>query len=74
MIIYDPFWKTIKEKGVTTYMLTKKLGVSNGTLYRMRKRDNLSTHTINQLCRILDCAVEDIMKYIPDEKTEENKK
>lgn len=75
MISYDPFWKTIKEKGVSTYKLTKKLGVSNGTLYRMRNRDNLSTHTINHLCNILDCRVQDIMVYIPDKKKiEDNKK
>jgi len=68
MISYEPFWSIIKEKGVSTYKLIHKFGVSNGTLYRMKKGSNLSTSTINELCKILDCKVEDILVYIKDKE------
>ena len=68
MIDYSPFWNTIKSKNITTYKLIKYHNVSNGTLYRMRRNKPLSTETINDFCRILNCKVEDIIEYKPDEE------
>lgn len=68
MISYEPFWKTLKEKKVSTYTLTKKLNVSTGTLSRMKNGRNISTHTINELCKLLDCKVDDILIYISDDE------
>ena len=61
MISYEPLFRTMKEKGVTSYRLGK-LG-----FYAMKHGDNVSTHTINQLCRLLQCRVEDVMEYIDEE-------
>ncbi len=68
MISYDPFWKTIKEKSITSYMLTDKMGVKRSTLYRMRKSRPMTTTTLNDFCKILNCEVKDILKYIPDDE------
>ena len=70
MIDYTPFWNTIKERGISTYALIQKENVNNGTLYRMRKQKPLSTTTLDDLCRILDCRIEDIVRYVPDENDE----
>ena len=67
MICYDPFWETMKRKGVTGYALVNKYKVSNGTLYRMRKNEPLSTVTINELCKILKCRVEEVLLYVEEE-------
>ena len=71
MIIYDPFWKTIKEKGISTYTLIQKHNISSSTINRLRKNQGISTLTINDLCRILNCQVEDILEYVEtsDEQT-----
>ena len=66
MISYSPFFRTIKEKKVSLYYLRTRHGISNGTFYRMRRGNWLSTRTINDFCRILDCRVEEIMEYLPD--------
>ena len=68
MISYQPFWDTIKRKGITTYALINKLGISNGTLYRMRKGKPLTTETIGSLCRAVGCRVEDVILYVEDEE------
>lgn len=68
MIVYDKFWLTLKEKGVTQYMLINKYKISAGQLTRIRGNKNLSTYTINTLCEILSCEVSDIMEYVPDKK------
>ena len=56
----------MKEKGVTSYRLGK-LGFPLSNFYAMKHGDNVSTHTINQLCRLLQCRVEDVMEYIDEE-------
>lgn len=67
LINYTPLWKTMKEKGITTYTLIYKIGISSSTIHRLRHNKGISTLLINDLCRILDCRVEDILEYVPDE-------
>ncbi len=66
MIVYDNLWKTIEEKGLSQYKLIKDHHVSAGQLSRLRANAPVSSHTIDTLCRILDCSVSDIMTYIKD--------
>lgn len=68
MIKYDRLWKTMKEKGISQYKLIKDYKVSTGQIDRLRKNANVSTYTLNQLCKILNCSLSDIAEYIPDEK------
>ena len=66
MIKYDRLWETMKKKGVSQYKLIKLYGISNGQLDRLRKNENVSTFTLNQLCRILDCSLNEIAEYEKD--------
>ena len=61
---YTPLWNTLKEKGISQYQLIKEYHVSAGQLSRLRSNNNVSTHTIDMLCEILDCKVEDVMAYV----------
>ena len=63
LIVYDPFWKTLKDRGESTYTLINRHGISSATIDRMRKGGGISTQKIDDLCRILDCQVEDIIQY-----------
>lgn len=67
MISYEPFWNTLKAKGVTTYALINKHNISSSTIDRMRKGYGISTLKIDDLCKILDCRVEDIILYVNKE-------
>ena len=64
MISYRPFWQTLKQSSETTYTLIKNHHISGSTLDKLRKNKPLNTTTINDLCRILNCRVEDVMEYI----------
>lgn len=66
MISYEPFYKTIKEKDVSTYKLINTYGFSRSLIDRLKHNKPISTVTLNDLCTILDCKVEDILIYIPD--------
>ena len=58
----------MKEKGISQYALIKKYNVSPGQITRLKRNESVSTHTIEMFCRILNCEVGDIMKYIRDEE------
>lgn len=63
MIVYDKLWETMKKKGISQYRLIKEYHVSNGQLDRLRKNADVSTFTLNRLCEILDCHLDDIAEY-----------
>ncbi len=68
MISYEPLWETMKRKGVTTYTLIRQYGFSKGTLDSLKQGRNISTATLDDLCDILDCDVEEVLRHIPNKK------
>ena len=56
----------MKNKGITTYRLIKEFNISRSLLDRLKHNKPISTVTLNDLCAILNCKVEDILEYIPD--------
>jgi len=67
MIDYSPFWKTLAQSEENWYTLTNKHHMSNSTLHRLKHNKDISTKTLNDLCRILNCRVENIVEYIPSD-------
>lgn len=66
MISYEPFYETLKIKGITTYKLIKEFNVSRSLLDRLKHNKPLSTVTINDLCNMLECDINDIIRYTKD--------
>ncbi|MBQ2932463.1 MAG: helix-turn-helix transcriptional regulator [Clostridia bacterium] len=66
MISYAPLYETLKKKNISTYKLIKEYNISRGLLDRLRHNKPISTVTLNDLCTILDCKVEDILVFIKD--------
>lgn len=63
MIVYTPLWDTMKKCGISTYALINKYNISSSTINRLRHNMGVTTQLIDDLCAILNCNVEDIMKY-----------
>lgn len=63
MIVFDKLWQTMKEKNISQYKLIKTYNISAGQLDRLRKNENVNTYTLNTLCEILNCKLEDIAEY-----------
>ena len=66
MISYAPLYQTMQKKGISTYKLINTYGISRSLLDRLKHNKPITTVTLNDLCTILDCRVEDIMEYIKD--------
>ena len=67
MIVYDRLWITLKKKNISQYALIKDYGLDKAQLQRLRKNMVVKTVILNRLCSILDCKIEDIMEFVPDE-------
>lgn len=67
MIVYDKLWKTMKEKGISTYQLREKCGIDSKTVRRLKANENMETKTLNKLCSVLDCSLGDIAEYVKDQ-------
>lgn len=67
MIKYDPLWRTLKEKGISQYRLIKDYGIDKAQLQRLRQNLVVKTLILNRLCQILNCRIEEIMEYVPDD-------
>ena len=66
MMVFDPLWKTMKEKNVTIYALVVKHGISRGTMNKLKHNKNVTLVTIEHLCRILQCQPGDIVAYVDE--------
>lgn len=67
MIVYDKLWETLKEKGISQYKLIHEYGISPAQITRLKRNNNVSTHTLDVLCTILDCDLIEIAEYKPTE-------
>lgn len=65
MIVFDKLWKTMEEKGISTYKLREVCGIDSKTVRRLKANENIETKTIDKLCAALDCKIEDIAEYKP---------
>ena len=66
MISYAPLWKTMQERGATTYTLEVKGNISSSTIRRLKAGESVSTNTLDALCKILDCDIVDVISYVAE--------
>ena len=66
MISSEPLFQTMQKKGITSYRLFK-MGFPQSNYYAMKRGENISTHTVDELCKLLKCNVADIMTFIDDQ-------
>lgn len=66
MISYKPFYDTLNQKNISEYELIYKQGLSANTIHRIKKGEAITTKTIDTLCFILNCQVNDVIEYIAD--------
>ena len=73
MISYNRLWETMEKRKISQYRLIKEFGLSSGQMSRLKKNTYVSTHTLETLCRILDCRIEDVMDVSFEDEEKENK-
>lgn len=66
MIVFNKLWITMKNKGVSTYVLREKCGIDSKTIRRLKANENVETKTLDKICDALDCNIEDIVEFIKE--------
>lgn len=66
MIVFDPFWETLKRKNISQYDLIEHYKMSRGMLDNIKHNRSITLNTLNELCNMLDCDIFDIIKYTKD--------
>lgn len=67
VIKYDRLWETMKIRGISQYDLYTRYNVNRSQINRLRQNKNVEVNTIDKLCNILKCSVEEIMEHFPDD-------
>ena len=68
VISYEPLWKTMESKGITTYALINKYGINPRTVHNLKHNKSITLFTMEKLCQILDCQAESIVTFLSEEK------
>ena len=66
MIKFDRLWDTMEKKKISTYYLREKCGIDSKTVRRLRANDNIETKTLDKICSVLKCRLEDIAEFVED--------
>lgn len=72
MIVFDRLWETMKRKNISTYTLREKCGIDSKTVRRLKANENIETKTLDRLCRVLCCKLEDIAEFIDSGDSQDN--
>lgn len=68
MVDYSPLWYTMKQRKITTYMLINKGGINPRTINNLKHNRGITVATLEQLCNLLECTPNDVLKFVPDEE------
>lgn len=63
-VSYKKLWKLLIDRDLKKKDLMQMAGISNYTLARLNKGDNISTETVAKICKALSCGFDDIMEII----------
>lgn len=66
MIVFDKLWIELNKKGISTYRLRESCGIDSKTIRRLKANDNMETKTLDKLCTVLNCKLEDIAEFIKE--------
>ena len=72
-VSYMKLWHLLLDKHMTKSELEKVAGVSHYTMTQMGKEKDVSTEALRNICNALDCKLDDIMEFIPDNRNDNQK-
>lgn len=65
---YNKLWKLLIDKELKKSDLNKLTGISDSTMAKLTKGENINTEILERICKALDCQIADIVEYIAEEK------
>ena len=57
---------------MTNAQLQQKAGFSANIITRLKRNGYVSLESIERICRVLDCGVDDILEFTPEDNESDN--
>ena len=68
---FDKYFKLVDEKGITYSRILKEANISGNVLTRMRRNEYVSLESIEKICHVLECDINDMMEFVPEMERKE---
>ena len=65
-VTYKKLWKLLIDHDMKKKDLAKAADISNYTITKMSKVENVTIETLGKICLALNCTIDDIMEFIPE--------
>lgn len=65
---YDNLWKVLENKNMSKEDLKRATGMSSATIAKLSKNENINMKSLEKICEVLECEVEDVIQFVPVEK------
>lgn len=66
-VSYKKLFHMMIEKEMTNAELQQKAGFSANIITRLKRNGYVSLESIENICRVMECGVDDILEFVPDE-------
>ena len=63
---YNKLFLLLKEKKISNIDLQKQAGFSGNIITRIKRNEYIRLQSIESICNVLDCKVDDILDFVPD--------
>jgi putative transcriptional regulator len=65
-VCYDKLRKIMSDRKIRTMELVRPAGISQNILTRINRNEYISMESVEKICRVLNCGVDDILDFVPD--------
>ena len=66
-VSYKKLFHLMIEKDMTNAELQKEAGFSANIITRLKRNGYISLDSVESICRVMNCGVDDILEFVPDE-------
>ena len=67
-ICYDRLFHLMIDQKISNAQLKEKAGCSANIITRLKRNEYVSIESIERICHVLECGVDDILEFLPEEK------
>lgn len=68
---YNKLWKLMIDKNINKTALRKQAGITSNAMAKMGKNQSVSVEVLAKVCHVLDCTLDDILEFLPDESSKQ---
>lgn len=67
-ICYDRLFHLMIDKKISIAQLKEEASFSANIITRLKRNEYVSIESIEKICRVMECGVDDILAFVPEEK------